>query len=106
MKVLFTLRKLTNLILLDDLNRFETAVKAVLIQEGVERCVVGFVPRSLLRYADALHKKFVQVTELYASSSLKSERARSHRNGGMALCVLLEDESIQSFEDSEVERQT
>lgn len=72
--------------------RVEEGIRVARIRDGVESCIVGFLPRNLVKsnkekYAD----KFAQVIELYDSSENSVKRRKSYRNKGMASFRLLED---------------
>lgn len=87
----------------DDLIRFrlcvlnfdhgvEEALKALRIRDGTESCVVGYLPRNVVRSRkEVFIDKFAQSIELYESSDNVTKRKKSHRNCGIASFRPLED---------------
>jgi len=87
----------------DDLIRFkfdvieieghvEDAIKVVRIRDGAESCVVGFLPRNIVKvFKEKFVGQFAQVIELYDDSENTTMRRKSHRNKGMASFRLLQD---------------
>ena len=70
----------------------EEAIKAVRIRDGTESCVVGFLPRNIVKSRKAKFiDKFAQVIELYEYSENRTKIGKSNRNLGIASFRLLED---------------
>ena len=67
----------------------EAAVSAFIVLDGAPQCRVGFLPRREICRADLYDNRLVQVTELRSFSDLASERASSHRMGGVAKCTVI-----------------
>ena len=91
----------------DDLGRFkavvvetkpgvhEEAVAAVRIKEGLESCVVGFLPRATAkRCREQINNKFAQIHEIYSISDCPYKRRKSYRVKGAASFVCLENVPI------------
>ena len=73
----------------------QEAVKAVLVEDGVDMCTVAFVPRAHITSPNVvcclLGSKFVQVIEIYYNSTGTYKKQKDGENMGMAACILLED---------------
>ena len=85
-----------------DLNgETEEAIKCVRIEDGSEGCVVGFLPKALLKVKKLQRHfmsdpgPFVQLTEIYSDSESLQKHCKSHRNFGMASIVFLKDIPLQ-----------
>lgn len=72
--------------------RTEEAIQVVRIRDGSESCVVGFLPRNLVRSSRMKYiDQFAQIIELYECSENSVKRRKSQRNKGMASFRLLQD---------------
>ena len=73
----------------------ENAIKVVKMEDAIDSCTVGFVPRvqATLPKVKSHLNKFVQVVELYMESTSPYKRAKSHGNRGMASVAFLHDET-------------
>ncbi len=67
----------------------EYAIKASLLNSDSGCCVVGFIPKRLLKASYIKRVKFVQVLKLYSDSDNRQDRRRSKQNCGMALCKIM-----------------
>ena len=70
----------------------ETAIKLVLVADGVDCCTVAYVPRlqqKLPHVVDNINKICI-VKELYKNSSSKFKKEKNLRTYGMAGCVLID----------------
>ena len=71
----------------------ERVGKIVIIKNGVETCMVGFLPRFMLYGEEdeltSLISSYVQVIELYELSENSYKKEKSKRLGGIALVRLL-----------------
>ena len=71
----------------------ETVIKAVLIKDGRESCVIGFLPRHIALRPQAVQSltgQYAQILELYDLYDIdKHQKVKSVRNNGMASYVLL-----------------
>ena len=65
----------------------EAAVSASKIIDGASSCRVGFIRRNLINFAQ--DGMIIKVETLYEYSESAHDRRRSHMNGGMTLCVIL-----------------
>ena len=68
----------------------EQAIAAFWITDGIDRCLVGFLPRYCLSHKEEYDGKIAQVVEVLKNSESPTQRRRSHRNRGMAVLALLE----------------
>ena len=87
----------------DDLVRFklavvdidgktEEAIKVVRMRDGTESCMIGFLPRNIIKSAkEKFVGQFAQIIELYEYSDNEVMRRKSHRNKGVASFRLLND---------------
>lgn len=87
----------------DDLVRFklsvvnvgdktEDAIKVVRVRDGTESCMIGFLPRNIVKSGkDKFVGKFAQIIELYEHSENTTMRRKSNRNKGVASFRLLQD---------------
>lgn len=70
----------------------ETALGVFWVTDGLDRCLVGFLPRHLIRHKDDYDGKLAQVVDLLEDSESPSDRAKSHQNFGVCRAVLVEAE--------------
>jgi hypothetical protein len=79
----------------DPVAQIETVIKAVLVLNGTELCTIGYLPRHVAarpEEATRLHKKFVQIIELYGETLVGLIRHnKSLQNCGMASYILLDN---------------
>lgn len=70
----------------------EDAIQCVRIVDGVESCKVAFIPRSHMHSKRVMENinGYIQVTDLYSSSSNAMKRRKSQQNRGIAGCVFLQ----------------
>ena len=69
----------------------EQAVMSVFwVMDGVDRCRVGFLPKHFLRYKQAYDGRLAQIIQFLAKSDSPGDRAKSHRNHGVARAVLVD----------------
>ena len=66
----------------------ETALAVHWATDGIDRCRVGFLPRHLVKHRQDCNGKLAQIVEFLDESDSSSERAKSHRNKGIAKAVL------------------
>jgi hypothetical protein len=70
----------------------ERAVAAVRILDGTETCIVGFLPRSIVKRRGAeFPPKYAQIIELYDESDNPVLRRKSNQNFGVASFRMLDD---------------
>ena len=67
----------------------EKAIAVVKINSGQKGCRVDFLARYLYGRVD--ESIVIQVVQLYEHSESTQDRMRSYRQGGMALCKILDD---------------
>ena len=78
---------------LDD-GSVETVIKGILIKDGMETCMVSFLPRHVAvseRKRGLLVGKFAQIIELYDLSKSASKKMKCTWNQGMACFHLFDD---------------
>jgi hypothetical protein len=72
--------------------REETAIAAVWVNDGVDRCRVGFLPRHMVKHAaryDGALAQCVRVFSADANVSDTAERRAFHRNHGCCLAAII-----------------
>ena len=71
----------------------EYAIKVTKIEDGVDMCTVGFIPRYAIRVPHVRQhvNKFVQVTEVYDNSSNLYKKDLSIQNRGMASAAFINE---------------
>lgn len=74
----------------------QLVVGAYIFSQGHPTCLVGFLPRSKVKWADKYDGKFAQVDEFLCFSESRYEREKSHGKGGIVNCTLLD--SVPDFE--------
>jgi hypothetical protein len=94
-------------IVLDD-GKEESALAAYWVGDGIDRCLVGFLPRHLLKHANDYDGRLAQVIDMYAGSDSPSKRRKNARNYGCCLAVLIdtvrygkEPEAVESCSDED-----
>ena len=70
----------------------ETAMACFFVADGIDCCKVGFLPRHLIKHKNDYDGKLAQIVEFLETSDSPSDRARSHRNKGIAQAVILDAE--------------
>jgi hypothetical protein len=68
----------------------ETALAVYWVTDGIDRCKVGYLPRHLVKHKHDYDGKIAQIVEFLEGSDSPSDRAKSHRNVGVAIGALLE----------------
>ena len=67
----------------------ETAIGVYWITDGIDRCLVGFLPRYLVRYSTRYEGKLAQVVKLHNKSQNPLVQKRSQENSGMCAAVVI-----------------
>lgn len=70
----------------------ETAIAAVWINDGIDRCRVGFLPRHMVKHAARYDGVVAQVTRVFsgdANACDTAERRAFHRNHGCCLAAII-----------------
>ena len=73
----------------------EAALCVYWVTEGVDRCRVGFLPRSCIPQAASYHGCLAQVLEVLSTSEKPSDRSRSHRNYGVCTAALVDTINLE-----------
>lgn len=60
------------------------------VTDGIDRCLVGFLPRHMVRHSERYEGKIAQIVEFLNVSESKSARERSYKNRGMVMAALLQ----------------
>ena len=68
----------------------ETAIGVYWVTDGLDRCLVGFLPRHCIRHRRHYNGRAAQVVEFYARSESPTERHRSYKNCGVCMAAMLE----------------
>ena len=79
------------MIFLPDSGVEETAIAAFWVTDGVDRCLVGFLPRHYIKHKKAYDGKLAQVVEILDDSESTTQRRRSNRNCGMCRLAIIQD---------------
>ena len=69
--------------------RSEAAVAVHRVTNGSLHCRIGFIARSQL--SSVADGSLLKIVEFYKDSDLRQDRARSHRNAGMAIGLTLDN---------------
>ena len=72
--------------------REETAIAAMWINDGVDRCCVGFLPRHMLAHAARYDGAVAQITRVFSGDPVLSdtaERRAFHKNHGCCLAAII-----------------
>ena len=70
----------------------ETAIAAIWVTDGIDRCRVGFVPRHMVRHAARYDGALAQVTRVFSSDPEicnTTERRMFHKNKGYCRAVII-----------------
>ena len=70
----------------------ETAIAAVWINDGVDRCRVGFLPRHMVKHAIHYDGAVAQITCVFSSDASvcdTAERRQFHKNHGCCLAAII-----------------
>ena len=70
----------------------ETAIAAVLVNDGIDRCRVGFLPRHMVKHAARYDGALAQVTRVFSGDWEKfdtAERRAFHKNHGCCLAAII-----------------
>lgn len=70
----------------------ETAIAAVWINDGIDRCRVGFLPRHMVKHAARYDGAVAQVTRVFSGDANvcdTAERRAFHRNHGCCLAAII-----------------
>ena len=67
----------------------ETAIGAFWVTDGIDRCLVGFLPRYCLSHKGDFSGKLAQVVEFLGNSESPTQRRRSHQNHGVCRLAII-----------------
>jgi hypothetical protein len=76
-------------VILNENNQNEYAIAAIMMNDGVESCTVGYIGREFHFFREQYENRLIQVVECLQDSANTEHRRRSHLNKGIAVCVLL-----------------
>jgi hypothetical protein len=68
------------------------SIGAVKVVNGIDTCLIGFLPKYVLGTQGEIVGKLATITRLYANSWRVTEREVDHRNVGVALYQLLDEQ--------------
>ena len=77
--------------ILNDCGIEETALGVFWVTDGIDRCLVGFLPRHLVRHSARYEGRVAQIVEFLKTSESPSQRRRSHHNRGVCLASFLQN---------------
>ncbi len=69
--------------------REETAIAAVWVTDGIDRCRVGFLKRHMVHHAARYDGALAQVTRVLSGSCDSAERSMDHYNRGCCLATII-----------------
>jgi hypothetical protein len=70
--------------------KMEEAIQAVCLLDGMETCIVGYLPRHIVHTRrDKFIEKDAKIIELYENSDNPVKRRKSNQNFGIASFVFL-----------------
>ena len=69
----------------------ESAIGVYWVTDGIDRCLVGFLPRHCVRHFDQYEGRIAQVVEFLKSWESPSARRRSHLKRGVCMAAFLEN---------------
>ena len=70
----------------------ETAIVAIWVTDGIDRCRVGFLPRHMVRHAARYDGALAQVTRVFSSDSETCDSTERHmffKNKGYCRAVII-----------------
>jgi hypothetical protein len=70
----------------------ETAIAAVWVNDGIDRCRVGFLPRHMVKHAARYDGAVAQVTRVFSGDQEKcdtAERRAFYKNHGCCLAAII-----------------
>jgi hypothetical protein len=67
----------------------ESAIAVYWVTDGIDRCLVAFLRRHLIKSKEEYDGKLAQVTEMLGGSDSKEERAKYHRFRGMCRATVI-----------------
>lgn len=72
----------------------ETAIGAYWVTDGIDRCLVGFLPRHCIPHKEDFDGQLVQVVDLLWKSDNATERRRSHHNKGCCKAAIISSTNL------------
>ena len=73
-----------------DTQKEETAIGVYWVTDGIDRCLVGFLPRHCVPYKEQYNGRVAQVVEFLKGSESSSIRRYSHKNRGVCKAAFLQ----------------
>lgn len=77
--------------IINEKGKEETAIGVFWVTDGVDRCLVGFLPRHLVKHSVQYEGRVAQVVEFLRESESPSQRKRSHQNRGICMAAWLQN---------------
>ena len=68
----------------------ETAVAAYWVTDGVDRCLVGFLPRHCVQHRAHYEGRVAQIVEFLSCSESTLQQRQSHLNKGVCMAAFLQ----------------
>ena len=84
--------RLRSIQIINDAGKEEPAVGVYWVTDGIDRCLVGFLPRHCVHHRKDFDGKLAQVVEFLGSSTSPSARQRSHRMCGSCMATIIDAE--------------
>jgi hypothetical protein len=70
--------------------REETAIAAVWVTDGIDRCRVGYLPRHCVRHATRYDGKLAQVVDMYKDSDSPTKKRHNRGNCGSCRAIIID----------------
>lgn len=77
--------------ILNEAGKEETAVGVYWVTDGVDRCLVGFLPRHLVKHRSTYEGRVAQIVEFLKASESPTQRRRSHQKRGVCMAAFLQN---------------
>ena len=68
----------------------ESAIGVYWVTDGIDRCLVGFLPRHCVHHKQKYDGRVAQIVELLKDSDSPSARRRSHLKRGVCMAAFLQ----------------
>lgn len=77
----------------------ESAIGVFWVTDGIDRCLVGFLPRHMVKHKAKYDGRVAQIVEFLKDSTSPSQRRRSYANRGMCLAAFLQNPTESEAEN-------
>lgn len=77
--------------ILNDRREEEKAIGVYWVTDGIDRCLVGFLPRHCIKHASYYNGRVAQIVQFLSKDDNPSLRQRSYRKLGMCMAAFLQE---------------